>query len=177
MRVLGRNWGRCPLTRLSQGKDAYPRGFFGKMKGAVALVLLAGVAEGGPLEEAAIETCRTEQGNALVCIGAGVEACLSGASDEVRSLTSCLAAETEVWEAWTRQTLLGFEQRFEGRASQMDQIMEVHAAMQVYRNVTCDAAADVWPSMMGSGDAWLACHLQVTAQHALRLEDWLEALQ
>ncbi len=114
------------------------------------------------------------EGRGAACIGTGAAACL--AADVAPGAGICAAAEMEVWSGYLAEAE-GALARMDALAGQEMSLVDVAQAFDTYRTLACEAAGAAWPGMSGSGVAWAECRMRVTAEHALRLMAWVEALE
>ncbi len=115
------------------------------------------------------------------CIGEGAGACMF--TDERSagvSVAPCLEAENAVWEARLAASITALEmdaaEAFAAQIGSRDlRLGRVVATFEAYRDVTCEVEAVLWSG--SEGPALTGCRMRVTAEQALRLDAWLEALQ
>lgn len=165
--------------------------FFAKVNGGAAvLCLLTGpvVAQDQAMVAHAtlvIEECLAERALASSCIGGAVGACLFRYDASVSvSVGPCVGAENAVWEARLAASMAVLNtdaaEAFAARVGWPDpqsELARVVATFEAYREAVCDMESALWGGGSGAGPAWAACRMRVTAEQALRLDEWLEVLQ
>lgn len=117
-------------------------------------------------------------GLAETCIGVAAAACEREDGAMARGL--CLGHETAYWQARAddaRAVLAAGEPAILARATHrgtpVADLARIDAAFLAYRAVTCDWRQAQWDGVH-SGFEWADCRMRLTAQHALRLEGWLD---
>lgn len=170
--------------------------FFAKMNGGAALLcLLAGAAsaqEDGVRQGMWSATSRMalcEQGSLTgrSCIGAIAERCMyvfeivegGGETERLDWVVAgpCYGEEAVHWQGRVDAIQLQLANATLPPEARGFDLREVSAAFEAYRDVVCEAENLAWPGMTGSGEVWIDCRMWVTAEHALRLENWMEALR
>ena len=157
------------------------------MKGAVALLVWAGAAaaEDDGAAIAVLEACLEGPGPEVGCIGAAAGLC---AATEGRQggVGICYGLENAYWEEQVDRvmdaltapgvTAEAFAERVNWPIPQPS-LAAVQVAFEAYRDAACDMEGALWGNGSGAGPAWMACRMRVTAEHALRLDAWLEDLE
>ena len=139
-------------------------------------------------DPAALGAC-VEGGGGGDCIGQAADACMAATEGGYsnRGMIACIAAELAWWEAGldasykelhTREQKLDSELS-EGiagmppRPSGADSLRDLQRAWTVYRDASCDYEALDWWGGTGAGLMIVSCRLQMTADQALQLRDYL----
>ncbi|MEJ6392288.1 hypothetical protein V8J82_03420 [Gymnodinialimonas sp. 2305UL16-5] len=128
-----------------------------------------------PVAAEAMTACAAEQ-EARGSIGACAAACIAEDPGAIALRAGpCLAAEADFWAQAASSAMADLQRVLDSETLAL--VEQGAAAFEGYRDAICAAESAAWPGMTGAGEAWAECRMQVTAQHALRLESWLEALE
>lgn len=132
-----------------------------------------------------LHMCESALLSETACVGAMAERCMIDDGEQTTFMAGpCFGDEAAMWQARLDAAMLEIAAAADGAEAWSAEVgwpepqpslALVVAAFDAYRAATCDMAGALWGNGSGAGEAWAECRMQVTAHHALRLEDWLEA--
>lgn len=166
-----------------------------------ALVITAATLAAAPVQEvhadpsfspSATETCvatetaasRSLSGYAVLdCVGRAAQICMSSpGGDNTVGMIACLQAELAYWDrrlnaAYARRLAAAkagdAETKIRGAALPIEEsLRKMQRSWISYRDAACLYEQAQWQGGSGGGPAAAACHMNVTAQQAFRLEGW-----
>ena len=156
----------------------------------IAVMMLAGPVQAQDLRYSIIATadCLTNSGSALnarrACVGISANRCMAATPDgsTTYGMGACLDQELQFWDARLNSTYKVIRNKTRARdAGKLTQEPSTEIALRAaqrawiaWRDATCDFERAQWGGGTGGGPATLACHLRLTGEQALYLEQaWI----
>jgi hypothetical protein len=151
------------------------------LSGAIALAVSGPAMAQGPDW---LEQCEGGALAEVACVGAVAERCMIEDGERTTFMAGpCFGEETALWQARLDAAMAAMAapaavaEEWAGEVGWPDpqpSLEQVRAAFERYLEAACDLQGALWGNGSSAGEAWAECRMQVTAHHALRLEDWVE---
>ncbi len=112
------------------------------------------------------------------CIGAAAEDCMERNGSATVVMSACYGAETDWWDARLNEIYSGVMAEAKGMVrvhgehapSQAEALRRMQRAWIAYRDETCSYEASLWGGGTGSGPAFNACLMRMTAEQGRYLD-------